>query len=97
MAAGERNVKIAQAFLEEETELLESHRESISTLMKTLTEQSRKQREVWGCRKRRLIEASGMYREFFWSGALALHGKERFPHRAGAHQLPDQCPQVRAG
>jgi len=48
IAAQERSVKFVQGFLDEGTELLESHREGTRTLMKTLTEESRKQREALG-------------------------------------------------
>ena len=48
VAVEERNVKFVQGFLKDGTELLENHVEGTRTLMKTLTEQSRKQREVLG-------------------------------------------------
>jgi vacuolar-type H+-ATPase subunit H len=48
VAAGDRNVKFVQGFLQDGTELLESHVEGTRTLMNTLTEESRKQREALG-------------------------------------------------
>ena len=62
IAAQERSVKFVQGFLEEGTELLESHREGTRTLMKTLTEESRKQREALGVLVRGTWDA---YRGFF--------------------------------
>jgi hypothetical protein len=47
VAAQERNVKFAQSFLENGTELLKSHGESTRTLMQTLTEQTQKQQEAF--------------------------------------------------
>jgi len=46
IAAQEHGVKFVQGFLEDGTELLESHVEGTRTFMQTLTEQSRKQREA---------------------------------------------------
>jgi hypothetical protein len=46
VAAQDRNVKFVQGFLEDGTEVLRSHVEGARTLMQTLTEQSRKQREA---------------------------------------------------
>ena len=62
IAAQERSVKFVRGFLEEGTELLESHREGTRTLMKTLTEESRKQREALGVLVRGTWDA---YRGFF--------------------------------
>jgi len=62
VAAGDRSVKFVQGFLENGTELLESHREGTRTLMKTLTEESRKQREAFGVLVRGTWDA---YRGFF--------------------------------
>jgi len=47
VAAQERNVKFAQNFLQNGTELLKSHGESTRTLMQTLAEQSKKQQEAF--------------------------------------------------
>src|SRR6266567_948720 len=47
VAAQERNVKFAQSFLQNGTELLKSHGESTRTLMQTLAEQSQKQQEAF--------------------------------------------------
>ncbi len=46
VAVEDRTVKFVQGFIEDGTELLESHVEGTRTLMKTLTEQSQKQREA---------------------------------------------------
>jgi len=62
IAAEERNVKFVQGFLKDGTELLESHVEGTRALMKTITEQSRKQREVLGMFVRGTWDA---YRGFF--------------------------------
>ncbi len=62
VAVGDRNVKFVQGFLENGTELLESHVEGTRTLMKTLTEESRKQREALGVLVRGTWDA---YRGFF--------------------------------
>jgi hypothetical protein len=47
VAAQERNVKFAQSFLENGTEVLKSHGESTRTLMQTLAQQSQKQQEAF--------------------------------------------------
>jgi len=62
VAAGDRNVKFVQGFLEDGTELLESHVEGARTLMQTLSEQSRKQREALGVLVRGTWDA---YRSLF--------------------------------
>ena len=62
IAVGDRNVKFVQVFLEDGTELLESHVEGTRALMKTLTEQSRKQREALEVLVRGTWDA---YRGFF--------------------------------
>ncbi len=66
VAAGDRSVKFVQGFLENGTELLESHVEGTRTLMNTLTEESRKQREALGVLVRGTWDA---YRSFFPSPA----------------------------
>jgi hypothetical protein len=48
VAAQERNVQFVQGVVENGTEVLRSHVEGTRTLMHTLTEQSRKQREAFG-------------------------------------------------
>jgi hypothetical protein len=62
VAVEERNVKFVQGFLKDGNELLESHVEGTRTLMNTLTEQSRKQREALGMLVRGTWDA---YRGFF--------------------------------
>jgi len=62
VAAQERNVQFVQKFLEDGTEVLRSHVEDTRTLMHTLTEQSRKQREALGMLVRGTWDA---YRGFF--------------------------------
>ena len=47
VAAQERNVKFAQSFIENGTELLKSHGESTRALMQTLAQQSQKQQEAF--------------------------------------------------
>ncbi|MGZ3629899.1 MAG: hypothetical protein ACXVDN_19845 [Ktedonobacteraceae bacterium] len=62
VAAQERNVKFAQGILENGTEVLRSHVEGTRTLMQTLTEQSRKQREAFEVLARGTWDS---YRGFF--------------------------------
>ena len=47
VAARERNLKFVQSFIETGTEVFRSHVEGTRTLIQTLTEQSRKQREAF--------------------------------------------------
>ena len=91
-AAQERNVQFVQGVLENGTEVLRSHVEGTRTLMQTLTEQSRKQREAFGVLARGTWDA---YRGFFPSPfryydraiesaeSIAMHGMgvaEKAPH-----------------
>ena len=62
VAAQERNVQFVQGVLENGTEVLRSHVEGTRTLMHTLTEQSRKQREAFSVLARGTWDA---YRGFF--------------------------------
>jgi len=62
VAAQERNVQFVQGVLENGTEVLRSHVEGTRTLMQTLTEQSRKQREAFGVLARGTWDA---YKGFF--------------------------------
>jgi len=62
VAARERNLKFAQGILENGTEVLRSHVDGTRTLMQTLTEQSRKQREAFEVLARGTWDA---YRGFF--------------------------------
>jgi len=64
VAAQERNVKFAQSFLEDGTEVLKSHAESTRALMQTLAEQLQKPQEVYGALVRETWDAS---RGFFSS------------------------------
>src|SRR6266516_4254818 len=64
VAAQERNVKFAQSFLQNGTELLKSHGESTRTLMQTLAEQSQKQQEAFQTLARETWDA---YMGFFSS------------------------------
>jgi len=92
VAAQERNVKFVQGVLENGTGVLRSHVEGTRTLMQTLTEQSRKQREAFGVLAPGTWDA---YRGFFPSPlryyesamesaeSLAMHGMgadEKAPH-----------------
>ena len=78
VAASERNVKFAQSFLENGTEVLRSHVEGTRTLMQTLTEESHKQREAFGVLARGTWDA---YRGFFPS---PLRFYERVMETAGS-------------
>jgi len=62
VAAQERNVKFAESFLENGTEILKSHAESTRALMQTLAEQSQKQQEAFQALTR---EAWDAYMGFF--------------------------------
>ena len=62
VAAQERNVQFVQSFLENGTEVVRSHVEGTRTLMNTLIDQSRKQREAFGVLARGTWDA---YRGFF--------------------------------
>ncbi len=62
VAAQERNVQFVQSFVENGTEVLRSHVEGTRTLMTTLVDQSRKQREAFGVLARGTWDA---YRSFF--------------------------------
>jgi hypothetical protein len=64
VAAQERNVKVAQSFLENGTELLKSHGESTRTLMQTLAQQSQIQQEAFQMLARETWDA---YMGFFSS------------------------------
>jgi len=64
VAAQERNVKFAQSFLENGTELLKSHGESTRTLMQTLAQQSQIQQEAFQTLARETWDA---YMGFFSS------------------------------
>ena len=92
VAAQERNVQFVQGVLENGTEVLRSHVEGTRTLMQTLTEQSKKQREAFSVLARGTWDA---YRGFLPSPfkyyeqgngicrVLAMHGMgaaEKAPH-----------------
>ena len=92
VAAQERNVQFVQGVLENGTEVLRSHVEGTRTLMHTLTEQSRKQREAFSVLARGTWDA---YRGFFpspfryyerameFAESIAMHGMgvaEKAPH-----------------
>jgi hypothetical protein len=62
VAAQERNVQFVQGVVENGTEVLRSHVEGTRTLMQTLIDQSRKQREAFGVMARGTWDA---YRGFF--------------------------------
>jgi hypothetical protein len=62
VAVQERNVKFVQGVVENGTEVLRSHVEGTRTLMQTLIDQSRKQREAFGVLARGTWDA---YRGFF--------------------------------
>jgi hypothetical protein len=62
VAAQERNVQFVQGVVENGTEVLRSHVEGTRTLMQTLIDQSRKQREAFGVLARGTWDA---YRGFF--------------------------------
>lgn len=64
IAAQERNVKFAQSYLQNGTEVLKSHGESTRALMQTLGEQSQKQQEAFQALAR---EAWDAYMGFFSS------------------------------
>src|SRR6266704_6851566 len=64
VAAQERNVKFAQSFLQNGTEVLKSHGESTRALMQTLDEQSQKQQEAFQTLARETWDA---YMGFFSS------------------------------
>ncbi|HXX78381.1 MAG TPA: hypothetical protein VEI53_07825 [Ktedonobacteraceae bacterium] len=62
VAAQEKNVQFVQGVIENGTEVLRSHVEGTRTLMQTLIDQSRKQREAFGVLARGTWDA---YRGFF--------------------------------
>jgi len=62
VAAQEKNVQFVQGVVENGTEVLRSHVEGTRTLMQTLVDQSRKQREAFGVLARGTWDA---YRGFF--------------------------------
>jgi len=64
VAAQERNVQFVQGVVEDGTEVFRSHVEGTRTLMQTLIDQSRKQREAFGVLARGTWDA---YRGFFSS------------------------------